>query len=90
MAYQTLLKRVYESGYNIDSLYFKETRVKSFSLNEQGKPVEIDDIEYTAYIKTVEVKTYSFSIMLSEYIGTFYNRKRGVIEVSKMCRKLSL
>ncbi|UPA16781.1 recombinase RecT (plasmid) [Borrelia coriaceae] len=67
VAYQTLLIRAYEAGYNRYTLEFKEEPVKTRKFDFKGNIVEREDLQCTAYFKSDDGSRYSFSILLSEY-----------------------
>ncbi|WAZ71185.1 recombinase RecT (plasmid) [Borrelia miyamotoi] len=94
VAYQTLLIRAYEAGYSKYSLEFKEEMVKTIKIDSKGNKIIQDDWQCTAYFKSENGNSYSFSVLFNEYFKnspiwrekpTFMLRKCAV---SCLCRTL--
>lgn len=67
IAYQTLMRRAYEAGYDSKQFDFKINKTKAFQYNSKNQLIEIDDLECVASLTTTDNRTYSFSILFSEY-----------------------
>ncbi|WAZ72540.1 recombinase RecT (plasmid) [Borrelia miyamotoi] len=94
VAYQTLLIRAYEAGYSKYNLEFKEEMVKTIKIDSKGNKIVQDDWQCTAYFKSDNGNSYSFSVLFNEYYKntpiwrekpTFMLRKCAV---SCLCRTL--
>ncbi|AHH07643.1 ERF superfamily protein (plasmid) [Borrelia crocidurae DOU] len=94
VAYQTLLIRAYEAGYNKYDLDFEEKLVKSLKIDSKGNKMIQEDWQCTAFFKSDDGIRYSFSVLLSEYFkNTPVWREKPVFmlrkcAVSCLCRTL--
>uniref|UniRef100_UPI000464E501 recombinase RecT n=1 Tax=Borrelia persica TaxID=44448 RepID=UPI000464E501 len=94
VAYQTLLKRVYEYGYDSRDFSFKEEKLKTYRVDAKGNIIEKEDLQCTAYMSTSEGKCYSFSVLLGECSrNTAVWREKPVFmlrkcAISGLCRTL--
>lgn len=68
IAYQTLLRRAYEAGYDSKQLIFKEEKVTYPKHDYNNKIINIEDIQCTVTLTTSDNRSYTFTVLFAEYV----------------------
>ncbi|AWG43340.1 hypothetical protein CR532_04905 (plasmid) [Candidatus Borreliella tachyglossi] len=67
ISYLALMRKAYEAGYDSKDLKFKEEQIMTLGFDASGNAIEKSDWECTASLTTSAGKTYSYSVLLSEF-----------------------
>ncbi|WP_445436341.1 recombinase RecT [Candidatus Borreliella tachyglossi] len=67
ISYLALMRKAYEAGYDSKDLKFKEEQIMTLGFDASGNAIEKSDWQCTASLTTSAGKTYSYSVLLSEF-----------------------